>query len=69
MIVENTGERNCIIIDNAVPVDSRVSHKKKKENGEISRFEKGNQKDLKYEKCDSCTCDCGCTPKHHKEIQ
>ena len=36
--------------------------------GEISRFEKQNQEDLEYEKCDNCTCNCGCIGKHHKEI-
>ena len=58
MLVVNKGERKCVIFDIAVPGHSRVSNKKKKR----------KQRSQEYQKGDSCTFDCGCTRKHHKEI-
>ena len=66
VIVVHKGERECIIIGIAVSRDTKVRGKKR-ECGEVSRFEKVNQEDFEYGKWDSFTYDCVCTPKHHKE--
>ena len=68
IVVVNKGERKCLIIDIAVPGDSRTNDKEKEKVDKYPDSKREIKRIWNMSSVIVVPCDCGCTRKYNEEI-